>query len=171
MRFVVAGCTIMLFFTLAVSPEAVGPAENTPATDFVELAGKAFPADGGMNREYGDQLWAAAYKLPQWYFLMTPKSMKNKMPSAQMIDGKDWYLVFTDSDKLQAYAKMNNNLDAKGNALFMTMTPTMAVEFARKNADGPVFGVRFNEGQAHGWFSPMRNLAIFPGYLKKKGLL
>jgi len=146
-------------------------AEESSGFDFVAAAGKTFPPSGEFVREEGDLLYAALYKLPQWYFLMTPKSMAQQQPSAQIIDGKGWYLVFTDTEKLQAYAKQNKNLDKKGNALYMTMTPEMVVEFARKNGSGPVFGVRFNEGQAHGWFSPMRNLTIFPDYLKKKGLL
>lgn len=171
MRFFINICTFLVLATAAIYPEAVGPEESVPATDFGDLAAKAFPAEGGVNRDYGDKLWAALYKLPQWYFLMTPKSMAQKMPSAQVIDGKGWFLAFTDAEKLQAYAVQNKNIDKKGKAYFLTMTPDQAIEFARKNSDGPVFGVRFNEGQAHGWFSPMRNLTIFPGYLKSKGLL
>lgn len=34
-----------------------------------------------------------------------------------MIDGKVWYLVFTDTEKLRAYAKRHQNLDPEGNAL------------------------------------------------------
>ena len=167
----IGALTIFTLVTVAITPEAVGPEESTPATDFSDLAAKAFPAEGGVNREYGDKLWSALYKLPQWYFLMTPKSMAKQMPSAQVIDGKGWFLAFTDAEKLQAYAKQNKNVDKKGNAYMMTMTPDQAVEFARKNSNGSVFGVRFNEGQAHGWFSPMRNLTIFPNYLRNKGLL
>lgn len=139
--------------------------------NFVELAGKAFPPDGSINREYGDQLYAALYKLPQWHFLMTPASIKRKQPSVQVIDGKSWLLVFTDTDLLRKYAEQNKNLDAKGNALFVSMAPDKALQFLKQYEKSPVAGVRFNEGADHGWFSPVRNLFIFPDYLKKKGLL
>lgn len=171
MRYLVALCTFLILAATSINPETVGTKENVPATDFSDLAGKAFPPEGGVNREYGDKLWSALYKLPHWYFLMTPKSMANKMPSAQVIDGKGWFLAFTDVEKLQAYARQNKDVDKKGNALYLAMSPEQAVEFARKNSKGPVFGVRFNEGQPHGWFAPMNNLTIFPNYLKNKGLL
>ncbi|MBL8035752.1 MAG: hypothetical protein JNJ69_18760 [Leptospiraceae bacterium] len=139
--------------------------------DFVALARDTFLPDGSVDREKGDRLWAAMFQLPEWLFLMTPRSMEQGQPSAQQIDGKVWYLVFTDGDKLRLYAERNRNLDENGNALFMTMTPDKAVEFAHNCLQLEVFGIRFNEGQAHGWFSPMRNITLFPDYLKNKGLI
>jgi len=139
--------------------------------DFVTLAKATFNEDGTVNIENGDKLWSALFKLPEWYFLMTMTSFVNKSPSAQMIDGKVWYLVFTDTEKLHAYAKRNQNLDPEGNALFLTMTPEASVRFAQGSLGTTVFGVRFNEGAEHGWFSPMENLVKFPDYLKEKGLI
>lgn len=138
--------------------------------DFVALAGDTFLTDGSVDREKGDILWSALFRLPEWYFLMTPKSMAAGQPSAQMIDEKVWYLVFTDTDKLRLYATRNQNLDESGKTLFMTMTPEMAVEFARNALNTSVYGIRFNEGQEHGWFSPMQNIPMFPEYLRGKGL-
>lgn len=139
--------------------------------DFVDLAGKAFPPDGSMNREYGDQLYSALYKLPEWHFLMTAASFRRKQPSVQVIDGKNWFLVFTDTELLRAYAQQNKNLDQKGNALFVSMSPDKALKFLKQYEKSKIDGVRFNEGAAYGWFSPVRNLSVFPDYLKKKGLL
>ncbi|MFZ5629377.1 MAG: hypothetical protein ACOY5B_09645 [Spirochaetota bacterium] len=156
------------FFLLLSAFQAGIMAENV---DFVELAGKAFPADGSINREYGDQLYAELYKLPEWHFLMTPASIRRKQPSVQVIDGKGWLLVFTDTGLLRKYAEQNKNLDAKGNALFVSMAPDKALQFLKQYEKSPIGGVRFNEGADHGWFSPVRNLFIFPDYLKKKGLL
>lgn len=138
--------------------------------DFIALAANTFLTDGSVDREKGDVLWSSLFRLPEWYFLMTPKSMSAGQPSAQMIDEKVWYLVFTDTDKLRFYATRNQNLDVSGQTLFMTMTPEMAVEFARNSLNTSVYGVRFNEGQEHGWFSPMQNLPMFPDYLRAKGL-
>lgn len=143
--------------------------ENKP--DFVALARDTYPSDGSFNQEKGDLLWAAMFHLKEWLFLMTPKSMEQGQPSLQQIDGNAWYLVFTDSDKLRFYAEQNHNLDASGNALFMTMTPDKATEFAQNCLNLEVFGIRFNEGQEYGWFSPMRNITLFPNYLKDKNLI
>lgn len=121
--------------------------------------------------ERGDALWAALFKQPQWYFLVTPKSKAAGALAAQMIDGKVWYLAFTDADKLRHYATRNQNLDEAGNALSVTMTPAETVDLARDSLHLSVFGVRFNEGQEHGWFSPMENLTKFPDYLRSKNLL
>ena len=139
--------------------------------DFVELAGKAYPAGSSINLEYADQLYAELYKLPEWHFLMTPESIRSRHPSVQVIDGKGWLLVFTDADLLRKYAEQNKNLDAEGNALFISMAPDKALQFLQQYEKSPIGGVRFNEGANHGWFSPVRNLFIFPDYLKKKGLL
>lgn len=166
--------TLLILTALAILQSCKTPKpihkKPPPGTDFVELAALAFPPDGGVKMEYSDVLWGELYQLPRWYFLMTPASQATKMPSVQTIAGKAWYLVFTDPAKLKYYAKKNQNLDAKGNALYVTMTPAQAVEFARVQSNGPVFGVRFNEGQKAGWFAPMRNLTLFPEYLKAKGL-
>lgn len=87
--------TKVLLGTLLAANESV---------DFVDPAGKAFLPDGSMNRTYGDQLYSALYKLPEWDFLMTPGSFRRKQPSVQVIDGKNWFLVFTDKRLLRAYA-------------------------------------------------------------------
>ena len=143
--------------------------ENTP--DFIAMAREAFKADGSVDIERGDVLWAALFKLPEWYFLMTPKSMAAKTLSAQRIDEKIWYLAFTDAEKLRHYATRNKNLDDSGNALFVKMKPMEAVELAQDSLQLSVFGIRFNEGQEHGWFSPMENLTRFPEYLRGKSLI
>ncbi|AFM12203.1 hypothetical protein [Turneriella parva] len=139
--------------------------------DFIVLARDTFNEDGTVNIENGDKLWSALFKLPEWNFLMTMTSFVNKSPSAQMIDGKVWYLVFTDTEKLQAYATRNQNLDPDGKALFITMTPEAAVRFAQGSLGTTVYGFRFNEAAEHGWFSPLENLVKFPDYLREKGLL
>ncbi|MBS0618977.1 MAG: hypothetical protein JSR44_12360 [Spirochaetes bacterium] len=139
--------------------------------DFLTLARDTFKDDGSVDIEKGDLLWAALFQLPQWYFLMTPKSAEAQQPSAQRIDGKVWYLAFTDRDKLKFYAESNKNLAANGDALFLAMSPAEAVEFADSSRNQNVYGIRFNERQKHGWFSPMENIADFPAYLKGKGLI
>lgn len=140
--------------------------EQKPKPDFVALARDTFLPDGSVDRGKGDELWAAVFNLREWYFLMTLKSFATSSPSAQMIDEKVWYLVFTDTEKLQAYATRNQNLDANGGALYLTMTPDQAVEFAEKSLATTVYGIRFNEGQEHGWFAPMKNITQFPDYLR-----
>lgn len=143
--------------------------ENTP--NFIALAKDTFLPDGSVDREKGDVLWSELFKLSTWFFLMTPKSMAAHAPSAQLIDEKVWYLVFTDSEKLQHYARRNQNVDASGAALYLQMTAAEAVEFARESIETNVYGYRFNEGQEHGWYAPMKNITQFPDYLRGKKLL
>jgi len=145
---------------------------NTMANaDFTVLARDTFKSDGSVDIEKGDLLWAALFGLPQWYFLMTPKSVAAHHPSAQRIDGKVWYLAFTDTEKLKFYAESNQNLGENGDALFVAMSPAEAVEFADSSRNQNVYGIRFNERQEHGWFSPMENIAEFPKYLRGKELI
>jgi hypothetical protein len=152
--------------TLALSVLVSMPAL---AADFVELAQKA-NAEPPATHDAKDALWIALFKLPQWHFLMTPKSVVNKQASVQVIAGEAWVLVFTDSEKLKAYAKANKNLAADGSALFLSMKP----EDARKYIEGQgpeVTGARFNEGQKQGWFAPKRVVGVIHAYLKKNGKL
>lgn len=143
----------------------------TPETDFIALARDTFKEDGTVDRQKGDLLWSALFQLPEWYFLMTMKSAAAHAPSAQLIDEKVWYLVFTDSEKLHHYARRNQNVDEKGGVLFLTMKAHEAVEFAENSIATNVYGFRFNEGQEHGWFAPMKNITQFPDYLREKNLL
>lgn len=139
--------------------------------DFIALARDSFKTDGSVDMDKGDLLWSALFKLPEWYFLMTPQSKASGALAAQLIDEKVWFLAFTDPEKLRFYATRNRNLDDAGNALFVTMKPMEAVEFARDALHLSVYGVRFNEAQEHGWFSPLENLTKFPDYLQGKGLI
>ncbi len=166
---------ILIIFALALlqsckTPKPVHKKPRPVPTDFVELAALAFPPEGGVKMEYSDVLWGELYQLPRWYFLKIPASAAEQAPSPQTVGGKAWYLAFTDAGKLKYYAKKNQHLDAKGQALYLTMTPGQAVEFARTHNNGQVVGVRFNEGQKAGWSGPMHNLTLLPEYLKAKGL-
>ncbi len=135
--------------------------------DFNQLAKEAFPEGNLGSRDKIDKLWVELFQLKEWLFLMSPKSAKQMQPSAQMIDGKGWLLVFTDSDKLHEYAKKNNNLDEKGNSLFLSIPSDKAREYVNKYLNSQVFGVRFNEGADHGWFSPVKNIQLIFDHLKK----
>lgn len=139
--------------------------------DFSTLAGEMFGLDGTVNLEAADRLWTAAFRLPAWYVLMTPKSFIEQAPSAQMIGGKIWFLAFTDTAALRSYAEKNQNLDEQGNALYLTLAPEQVVEMARTMEASNVFGFRFNEAQQHGWYIPLGDLKRIPAYLKEKGLL
>jgi hypothetical protein len=139
------------------------------SVDFIALARNAYASEPAMADL--DALWSAVYKLEHWLFLMTPESTKRGQPSVQSIDGKAWLLVFTDSELLYNYAKQNKNLDEIGNSLYLSMNTAQVTGFLKQYENTELFGVRFNEGAEHGWFSPLRNLQIFPDYLKNKGLL
>lgn len=141
------------------------------AADFVALAQKAFPDNAPINRDAMDELWVAAFKLPKWHFLMTPKSAVDKQPSVQIVAEEPWLLVFTDSEKLNQYATSNKNLAADGSALYLSMTPEEAKKLVASTAGSPIVGVRFNEGTKKGWFSPTKNVSGIYEYLKKKGKL
>lgn len=166
---------VLMIFALAILQSCKTPKpaykKPPPTTDFIELARVAYPPEGGINTEYRDYLWAELYGLQRWYFLTAPATPPAKSPAAQTIGGKGWYLAFTDAGKLKYYAKVNKNLDAKGNAPYIAMTPKQAMEFARANGSGPVYGVRFNEGQKAGWSAPMHDLTLLPEYLRGKGML
>ncbi len=138
--------------------------------DFSALAAAMFSGEGKVDLEAADRLWAAVFRQPVWYVLMTPQSAMDHQPSAQLIEDKVWLLAFTDREKLAHYAARNRNLDAQGNALSLDLTPAQCVELGRTLQHTNVFGFRFNEAQPHGWYIPMADFLRIPEYLADKGL-
>lgn len=129
-----------------------------------------FRSEDKVDIAAADRLWAAAFRLPVWHILMSPKSAPDKQPSAQLIDGKVWLLAFTDRKKLLHYATRNKNLDAEGRALALDLRPAQCVELGRTLKHSNVFGFRFNEGQEHGWYIPLADFLRIPEYLAEKKL-
>lgn len=159
------------FLVIIISFFLFSTISGDPNPDFIQLAQKAFPGGNMGPREDLDKLWIEMFKLPEWLFLMSPKSAKSLQPSVQMIEGKGWLLVFTDSEKLQAYAKKNKNVDEKGSALYLSMSSEKAREYLKQFENSKVFGVRFNEGAEQGWFAPVRNITLIFDFLVKNGKL
>lgn len=76
-----------------------------PPADFRALASKAYPENGATpDKSALDKLWAALFKLPNWYVLMSTDSVGKKEPAVVTIDGEQWVLVFTDLNMVRLYA-------------------------------------------------------------------
>ena len=143
-----------------------------PAPDEIPALSAAAKAAGGPGPgPEANRLWAAVFRMPQWHFLMSPKRIETFQPSVQLIEQKPWLLVFTNGDLLQRYAVTNRNLDAAGNALFVSIPNANVLPYLEGFRAAGVFGVRFNEGDDDGFYAPLTNLAAFPRYLREKGFL
>lgn len=135
--------------------------------NFMSLVKNLKIKDGVADTDAASKLWRAALDLPFWYVLMTERTAAEKKPGAQRIGEKNWFLAFTDLEKLTSYATRNKNLDKEGNPQYLKMPPADAIKLAERFESTNVFGFRFDEGTDHGWYIPLADLIEIPYYLQR----
>ena len=147
-------------------PEAANLFDHSP--DFDALTAAAFP-----NLERGpipaiNALWRAAFALDQWHFIMHPKAASDPQPFVATEAGHVCIFAFTDSERLNSFAKENDLLDEKGGAIMLSISPDNAVEWGRQEVErGGSRRMHFNFG-GPGWFAPMVDLPRIYDYVQKR---
>jgi hypothetical protein len=151
--------------TGAAQPLPAAVPDNTPP-DFAALTAAALP-----NLERGpapaiNALWRAAFSLDKWLFVMHPSAVSDPHPFVDTEAGHICLFAFTDSEQVHRFAKENNLLDEKGNALMLGITPQNAIEWGREERErGGSRRMHFNFG-GPGWFVPMASLPGIYAFVK-----
>ncbi len=160
--------------TGAAEPASAPEATSTPAADskadahdFNALTAAALP-----NQQLGpaaaiNALWRAAFSLDQWLFIMHPNAVGERQPFVDTEAGHVCLFAFTDGNQLHRFAKENNMLDEKGNALMLGVSPETAMQWGWEEHDrGGLQRIHFNFG-GPGWFAPLSGLPGIFEFLRK----
>jgi hypothetical protein len=170
---------LALALTLTACPDRV------VSTDFVLLVDRAYPPGKDPRPQALDDLWKSLFRLPRWYFLMTPESAAKKEPAVVVLDDQGWLMAFTDPEKASRYARAKSHISdagtwylseapdgGTGTPLALDLTPAQALAMLQANTDPAVTGgIRFNEGAMRGWFAPLKSVSDIHDYLKTTGKL
>jgi hypothetical protein len=137
--------------------------------NFDELARKAIASNGAM--EDLDNLYSAVFALSDWHFIARgefPDVLPYIAANAEYADGQYMVRAFTDTERLQRFAKANNLTEADGSALILSIPTGKAVEYLEQFIAGGVHGVWFNsDTESDGFFVPLRQLRPIKEHLAK----
>ena len=114
-------------------------------------------------------LWSELLTLPEWHLLFAPQ-LSPPSPHVMMVDDKHWVLIFTDPDRLQAFAPEHGLVLDGDKALYTSLSVPDARKMLRSMAQSGIDGVRFNQG-AHGWFAPLDSIESIHAFLTNSGQL
>ncbi len=141
-----------------VSTASITAALRTVAHDFVALTKAALPNLQPGSRAAVNALWRATFLLDQWLFIMHPSAEVDPRPFVDKEAGYVCLFGFTDGDQLHRFAKENGMLDAKGNALMLSISPENVIAWGRQEHEtGGSQRIHFNFG-GPGWFAPLAGL-------------
>ena len=141
----------------------------TNDVDFDALARKTAESDGTM----GDlnNLWGAVFALSEWHFIArgTLPSVRPYIASnAEYADGKQMVRAFTDTARLQRFARENNLTEADGSAQILSLPTAKIIDYLEQFIPYGVHGIWFNSDTASdGFFLPLAQLRPVKEYLAK----
>jgi hypothetical protein len=137
--------------------------------DFDALTLKA--TESNFAIENSNALFGAAFALSHWYFISRgelPDVYPYVASNAQYADNQPMIRAFTDTIRLQRFARENNLTDADGNALMLSIPTANIVEYLEGFIDQGAFGIWFNsDSQSEGFFVPLKQLRPIKEHLAK----
>lgn len=142
-------------------------AEN--GVDFDELSRKTNQPNPPM--EDLNALFGATFALSEWLFIARGE-MPNVNPyiaaNAAVAGGQQMIRAFTDSNRLQRFARENNLTDADGNSQMLSIPTEGIVEYLEQFIEYGVHGVWFNsDSVSEGFFVPLKQLRPIKEHLAK----
>jgi hypothetical protein len=140
--------------------------------DFDELARRTNESNGAM--EDLSTLFRHAFALPKWHFIARgqfPDVSPYVASNAQFADGQYMVRAFTDTVRLQRFAKENDlmEVDAAGEEKVSILSiPTDGiVDYLEQFIPLGAYGIWFNsDTQSGGFFVPLKQLRPIKEYLK-----
>ena len=140
-------------------------------TDFDALSRKSNESSGAM--EDLNKLFSATFALEKWIFIARGE-LPNVNPyiaaNAGYAGGQQMIRAFTDTVRLQRFAKENNLTAADGSAQMLEIPTAGIVDYLEKFIAHGVFGVWFNSDTvSDGYFVPLKQLRPIKEYLAKLG--
>lgn len=147
-------------------------AEMKPV-DFDGLSRKANKS--GFARKDLEVLFGAVFSLTEWNFISRgqfPNVNPYIASNRDYAEGKDMVRAFTDTDRLQRFAKENSLTQPNGEVLILTIPTEKVIEYLEQFIDQGVHGVWFNSDiKSDGFFVPLRQLRPIEENLKKLNLI
>jgi hypothetical protein len=136
--------------------------------DFDALSRKATTTNA---MEDLNELFGAAFALKEWYFISRGE-MPNVYPhvasNAQYADNQPLIRAFTDTQRLQRFARENGLTDADGNALMLSIPTEHIVEYLEGFIPQGAYGVWFNSDTgSDGFFVPIKQMRPIREHLAK----
>jgi hypothetical protein len=141
----------------------------TDNTDFDALTLKAMKSKGAMDDF--NNLYGAAFALEKWNFIARGE-LPNVTPyvaaNADYAGGQQMVRAFTDTDRLQRFARENNLTGAGGAALILSIPTAGIIDYLEQFIAYGVHGIWFNSDTgSEGFFVPLRQLRPIREHLAK----
>lgn len=137
--------------------------------DFDALARKANESGGAI--EDLNRLFGAAFALEKWHFISRgelPQVNPYIASNAAIAGGQQMVRAFTDTGRLQRFARENNLIDAAGNILTLDIPTSGIVEYLEQFIPYGVGGIWFNsDSESDGFFLPLQQLRAVKTHLEK----
>ena len=132
--------------------------------DFDALARKVTESNGAL--EDLENLYGHAFALPEWHFIARgqfPDVRPYIASNAQIAGGQYMIRAFTDTDRLQRFARENKLMEADapgGEGVLILSLPTdTIVDYLEQFISQGVHGIWFNsDTKSDGFFAPLKQL-------------
>jgi len=138
------------------------------ANDFDSLARAASAAGAPMDAM--NALWGAAFSLGEWLFIArgaVPDMQPYVASNAGVGDGAPMLKAFTDTAKLQRFARENALTGPDGDVPVLSIPGAQAIAFVQQFSSAGVWGVHFNaDGGSDGFFAPLLQLSVVKQHLE-----
>ncbi len=121
-----------------------------------------------------DQLWGAAFALTEWHFIARgplPNPHPYVASNTTVANGASMVKAFTDSERLDRFARENQLAGADGAVQLLSMPTHAALRYLASLGAGDVYGLHFNADRASfGFFIPLAQLPIVKRHLDASAL-
>lgn len=138
-------------------------------TAYYDKEGKVLGLEILKNEEHQqhfDALWSNLFKLEQWHIIALPKAVHPPEPFfASFKEDDAWVFVFTDAERVKAFATQHKLLDEEGKCRFVSMKAENAIKWILGLGEQGLSGATFNQGGV-AWSSPCVNLQNIAEHLK-----
>ncbi len=137
--------------------------------DFDALARKA--NESGSAIEDLNRLFGAAFALPVWHFVARgelPDIHPYVASKADFDGGRNMVRAFTDTNRLQRFAKENNLTAPDGSVKMLNVPTDKIIDYLEGFIENGVHGIWFNsDRESDGFFLPLKQLRPTKEYLEK----
>ncbi|HEX9962318.1 MAG TPA: hypothetical protein VGB00_15395 [Pyrinomonadaceae bacterium] len=141
----------------------------TTEADFDALTLKTEQSNHAM--EDLNNLYGAAFSLSEWHFIARgefPNVSPYVASNAQYADSLPMVRAFTDTNRLQRFARENNLTDADGGALILSIPTEKIVEYLEQFISDGVYGIWFNSDTgSKGFYVPLKQLRPIKEHLER----
>jgi hypothetical protein len=137
--------------------------------DFDNLSRKAFAPGAGIPEL--NELWGHTFLLPHWNFIARGPVTQPQPYIASRQDvcqGQDMIRSFTDNEKLTAFARQNNLLEADQSVRTLSVPTVNIIPWLLNYSQYGIYGIWFNSDTgSNGYYAPLTQLWAVKEHLDK----